>query len=83
MPYIECPNGKTYSRYDNSPYVVWCIKHEDSMERANYLACTLDPVCKAKRDKRDQRDILIIKGLIILVVFVIAVVLYNIFKDDA
>ena len=24
MPYITCPDGHTYSRYDNSPYVKWC-----------------------------------------------------------
>jgi hypothetical protein len=29
MPYITCPDGKTYSRYDQSPYVKWCICEEE------------------------------------------------------
>jgi len=45
MPYIQCPDGQTYSRYDNSPYVVWCIHNEDSIANAKWTACLADPKC--------------------------------------
>lgn len=50
MPYITCDDGRTYSRYDNTPYVCDCIKKErafyDSLDRV----CMQDPICRAKNE---------------------------------
>jgi uncharacterized membrane protein affecting hemolysin expression len=52
MPYITCQDGKTYSRYDNSTYVVECIRTEDSIAEAKFRECTLDPTCLKRRQER-------------------------------
>ena len=45
MPYITCPDGNIYSRYDQSPYVIDCIRKEDSAINARNIACMKDPKC--------------------------------------
>ena len=62
MPYITCPDGQTYSRYDNSTYVKWCKCQEDSIYRAKHIACMNDPVCKAKQEQIDKVGKVIIGG---------------------
>ncbi len=54
MPYITCPNGRTYSRYDQSEYVKWCICQENEYYRQQHLKCMKDPECKAKYDSNQK-----------------------------
>jgi hypothetical protein len=46
MPYIECKDGHTYSRYDSSPYVQDCIKEKALEKEMAHTECLADPVCK-------------------------------------
>ena len=54
MPYISCPDGHTYSRYDNSTYVNWCKCQEDSIRLAQQQSCAKDPACRAEREHAKQ-----------------------------
>ena len=75
MPYIKCPDGKTYSRYDNSEYVTWCKCNEsrindsiNKIRKLQYDKCTLDPNCLKKRNDSEFKENCII--LIISIIFV-------------
>lgn len=46
MPYIKCPDGKTYSRYDQSDYAEWCICNEQAQRDKIFTECMEDPTCK-------------------------------------
>ena len=50
MPYITCDDGHTYSRYDKSLYVKDCIQKENQRRDSLYRQCTLDPLCKHRRE---------------------------------
>jgi hypothetical protein len=50
MPYITCPDGKTYSRYDQSEYVKWCICNEKHVQEQKFNECMQDPKCKSDYD---------------------------------
>lgn len=76
MPYIECPDGKTYSRYDNSPYVVWCIKHEDSVANARYLTCMQDPICKAEMDRINKIEKNVLIGMFLFFAILLIVMFF-------
>ena len=46
MPYITCPDGKTYSRYNQSEYVKWCICNKKEQQQNKFNECMQDPTCK-------------------------------------
>ena len=50
MPYITCPDGKTYSRYDSSKYVKTCIADQKAQQQAQQQACLQDTACAAKME---------------------------------
>ena len=76
MPYIKCPDGNIYSRYDNSEYVTWCKCNEsrindsiNTIRKLQYDKCTLDPNCLEKRNNlefKENCNLLIISIIIIL-----------------
>lgn len=75
MPYIQCPDGNTYSRYDTSEYVTWCKCNEsrindsiNKIRKLQYNKCTLDPNCLEKRNNLEFKENIII--LIILIIFI-------------
>jgi hypothetical protein len=67
MPYITCPDGKTYSRYDTSPYVCDCIRKERAYYDSLNSVCLQDPKCVAER-KLDKQIGIGGVGLIILLI---------------
>lgn len=71
MPYIQCPDGNIYSRYDNSPYVVECIAGEAKRNDSIYNACTLDPDCLKERQASHQRVSWVINGICISMLLLI------------
>lgn len=50
MPYITCPDGKTYSRYDSNTEVKTCISNQKSAYQAKHAACMKDTICKENYD---------------------------------
>lgn len=83
MPYITCPDGNVYSRYDQSTYVKWCIceenKFNDSINKQKeikYNECSLNPECLEKRNQSEFLNISIV--MIIFIIFLL--LLYNAYK---
>lgn len=70
MPYIQCPDGNVYSRYDQSPYVVECIKNESHRSDSLFNACTQDPRCFAER-QRQQHMVDIFMGTIFVLTLIL------------
>jgi hypothetical protein len=54
MPYITCPDGKTYSRYDQSEYVQNCICEQEAAEKKEFQECMQDPTCKKEYEQHQQ-----------------------------
>lgn len=77
MPYITCKDGKTYSRYDQSPYVKQCICEEQKFYTEEKAKCDLDPECVKKRES--QYDSIIFTLIFILII--IGVLLFTLIKD--
>ena len=76
MPYIKCPDGNTYSKYDRSEYVQWCICNEKENKAKELKACMEDPKCKEQYlEKQRTADIAILVMSSILVTLIIAVTL--------
>lgn len=73
MPYITCPDGKTYSRYDTSPYVKWCIKCQEEQYRLEEIKCMKDPQCRMEQENKNTiiNGIAFSIGLILIFLFVI------------
>lgn len=46
MPYITCPDSKTYSRYSSKPYVKQCIAEQKQKQQEKIQACLESPACK-------------------------------------
>ena len=69
MPYITCPDGNTYSRYDQDPYVQDCICQEKEAQQKEYNECMADPHCKANRESTQAMAIWIGGIVFILIVF--------------
>jgi len=74
MPYITCPNGKTYSRYDQSPYVCDCIKKQEKYHDSLDAACLQDPKCIEKRQEAEKQEILL---FLLLLIGLVAIVFVN------
>ena len=60
MPYITCPDGQTYSRYDQSKYVKWCICNEKEQQQKKFNECMKDPTCKKEHLQRKETSLNII-----------------------
>ena len=71
MPYITCPDGKTYSRYDDSPYVEWCKCEEKREKYKAEVACQKDPACLKEREDTQAGLLFAMIGCLILI-FVLA-----------
>lgn len=80
MPYVTCPDGKTYSRYDQSDYVKWCICNEKEQEQKKFQECMEDPICKKEYLHKQEvsKNILIYGGGIMLTLLVI--IFWKLFK---
>jgi len=78
MPYITCPDGKIYSRYDNSDYVKWCICNEKKEAQDKFNACMLDPKCKEnyEYEKSIQPYLISASILIIFLLFLLMIHLF-------
>lgn len=72
MPYITCPDGQTYSRYNQSEYVKWCICNEKRVNIEKHEACMKDPSCKESRDNSNKiiigSSLIIIVGIIVVAI---------------
>lgn len=71
MPYITCPDGKTYSRYDQSEYVKKCMCEEKAEQEKKFQECMKDPKCK----KEYEHQQFIAKSFLITGVSLITIML--------
>jgi len=62
MPYIHCPDGRTYSRYSQTEYVKWCICNEREQSEKKFNECMQDPNCK--KQHIDKQNIMIFGGFL-------------------
>jgi hypothetical protein len=68
MPYITCPDGKTYSRYDQSDYVKWCICNEKSLQQKKFNVCMADPKCRAEYEWKKASEPYFIWFCVVLII---------------
>lgn len=80
MPYIKCPDGRTYSRYDQSEYVRWCIKCEKDQEDFQYRLCMSDPACRQQMEHKQHQFNLYFSGMAILMAIFFTFMLVTLFK---
>ena len=80
MLYITCLDGHEYFRYDNSPYVKWCICREDSIYNAQHLKCMRDPVCRAKWEQSQKNMTIMISLWVVCFVFLLVFFVYKLVK---
>lgn len=79
MPYITCPDGKTYSRGDNSPYVVTCIYNEKQQYLKKHATCMLDIKCKSDYIAHQEKMRYFI-GFSVILIIVMFFLLFKQFK---
>lgn len=75
MPYIQCKDGRTYSRYDNSQYVKDCIECERKEYQLKYDSCTQDPACYAERLK-SRHDFQVEISLVLTMFFIFFIIFF-------
>lgn len=74
MPYIQCPDGQTYSRYDQRKYVKWCICNKKEQQQKKFNECMQDPTCKKEylqRRETSQNVIIYGGGLVTILIVVL------------
>jgi len=64
MSYVTCPDGKIYSRYDQSKYVKWCICNEKKQQQKRVNECMQNPTCK---NRREMEENVIVYGSVFLI----------------
>ncbi len=77
MPYITC-DGKTYSRYDTSPYVKECIAKEEKYYHELRVKCDKDPDCVKDRKATDN----LVFTIIFIGITLLGICLYKLFKSN-
>ena len=70
MPYIQCKDGKTYSRYDQSEYVKKCICEEKEAQVREFQECMQDPTCK--KEYEHHQYVANVVGITIVSIFLVA-----------
>jgi hypothetical protein len=77
MPYITCPNGKTYSRYSNENEAKECIANEKKHNQEILQACLETPSCKEKL----EFDKIALSTIILTLIVISAFTIYKVLKN--
>ena len=77
MPYIRCEDGEIYSRYDQSPYVIECIRAERVEAEFATTECLADPSCSTPEEQVQEATVFYTIIVLFTVIILLPIIAMN------